>query len=62
MTARLRIGDIIRFAYRDPIHGRFEVVGEITLPVYGATGTLERVHVAVGRRCAVIEPSQIIDR
>lgn len=58
----LHVGDMIRFAYRDPIHGLFEVEGKVVHPVYDGDGALERVHVTVGRRSAVIEPSQILDR
>jgi hypothetical protein len=60
MTA-LHPGDPIRFAHYDPIHGRFELVGEVAIPVYDDGGVLERVQVAVDGRSAVIKPCQILD-
>lgn len=57
----LHIGDRIRFAHHDFVHGRFEVEGEVVFPAYDADGELEYVHVAVGHRSAVIEPCQVLD-
>lgn len=57
----LHIGDRIRFAHHDPVHGRFEVEGEVVFPAYDGDGELEYVHVIVEHRTAVIEPRQILD-
>jgi hypothetical protein len=57
----LNIGDIITFAHYDTIHGRFEVQGKVTHPIYGGNGDLERVYVTVGGRAGVVEPCQILE-
>ncbi|WP_067574459.1 hypothetical protein [Nocardia acidivorans] len=56
----LHTGDTITVVHRDPIHGWFEVQAHVVHPVYNADGELERVHVSVGNRSAIVEPFQLV--